>query len=153
MSFPNLFQKEESDKIINRIQRLSADTKPEWGKMTVGQMLAHCCVPNDYVYAEGKYTKPGGIKRLLLKTFLKGTVVGEKPYKKNSPTAPDFQQTETKDFGAEKTRLINYINQAQKDGVDFYQGRESHSFGVLTLEEWNNMFYKHLDHHLSQFGV
>ncbi|MCJ8164098.1 hypothetical protein MKJ04_04535 [Pontibacter sp. E15-1] len=31
--------------------------------------------------------------------------------------------------------------------------QESHSFGRLSSQEWNNMFYKHLDHHLSQFGV
>ena len=34
-----------------------------------------------------------------------------------------------------------------------FEGKESNSFGPLTKGEWNNMFYKHLDHHLSQFGV
>ena len=36
---------------------------------------------------------------------------------------------------------------------DYFNGKESHSFGILTVTEWNNSFYKHLDHHLNQFGV
>jgi hypothetical protein len=153
MAFPSLFQKAESDKIVARMEQLNSDTKPKWGKMTIGQMMAHCCVPYEYVYAEDKYAKPGKLKQWILSLFLKGTVVGEKPYKKNSPTAPDFQQKENKDFEAEKKRLIGFITKAQQDGVDFYMGRESNSFVALTAEEWNNMYYKNLDHHLRQFGV
>ena len=79
--------------------------------------------------------------------------MGEKPYKKNSPIAPDFQPWQDKDLATEKKRLIDFITKAQQDEVDFYMGRESNSFGALTAEKWNNMYYKHLDHHLRQFGV
>jgi hypothetical protein len=77
----------------------------------------------------------------------------EKPYKKNSQTAPEFLVKADKDFNKEKQRLINYINKTQQLGENYFEGKESHSFGKLTSVEWNNMFYKHLDHHLTQFGV
>jgi hypothetical protein len=38
-------------------------------------------------------------------------------------------------------------------GADAFEGKESNSFGKLTASEWNIMMYKHLDHHLTQFGV
>ncbi|MCH5717102.1 hypothetical protein [Niabella hibiscisoli] len=48
--------------------------------------------------------------------------------------------------------MIDYLIQTQELGGAHFEGKESHSFGVLSRTEWNNMFAKHLDHHLSQFG-
>jgi hypothetical protein len=58
-----------------------------------------------------------------------------------------------KDFEAEKSRLIAYIERTQQLGENEFDGKESESFGVLTKTEWSNMMYKHLDHHLQQFGA
>ncbi|MCH5683332.1 hypothetical protein LWM68_02995 [Niabella sp. W65] len=52
-----------------------------------------------------------------------------------------------------KKRLISYLIKTQELGGTYFEGKESHSFGALTQTEWNNMFAKHLDHHLTQFGV
>ena len=93
------------------------------------------------------------IFRKLLKLFVKPIVVGEKPYKKNSRTAPEFIISDAKNFEIEKERLINYILKTANLGENYFDNRESHSFGKLTKKEWNTMFYKHLDHHLNQFGV
>ena len=60
---------------------------------------------------------------------------------------------ETKDFEVEKQRLINYIVKTQQLGENYFDNKESHSFGKLSKIEWNNMFYKHLNHHLTQFGA
>ena len=91
--------------------------------------------------------------KFILKLLVKNTVVSEKPYKKNTKTAPAFLIKYERNFDTEKLRLINYILKTQQLGENHFEGKESHSFGVLTKTEWNNMFYKHLDHHLSQFGV
>ena len=79
--------------------------------------------------------------------------MGDKPYKKNGQTAPAFIITTAKDFEKEKARLIAYIEKTKDLGESFFDQKESLSFGRLTVAQWNNMFYKHLDHHLSQFGV
>jgi hypothetical protein len=148
----NIFSEPVAREVIARINQLTPTTKPIWGKMNVEQMLAHCCVSYEYVY-DDKYRKPSGLTRLLLKLFVKNAVVSEKPYKKNTPTGPDFLIKDSRNFENEKKRLIDYITRTQQLGASHFDGKESHSFGPLTVEEWNNMFYKHVDHHLSQFGV
>jgi hypothetical protein len=148
----NIFDKTVSDEFIERINLLSPKSEPNWGKMTVGQMLAHCSVTYEMVYTD-KYPKPNLFKKLILKAFVKKMVVGEKPYPKNGRTAPQFLITNEREFETEKNTLIKYITKTQNLGENHFQNKESHSFGKLTKTEWNNMFYKHLEHHLTQFGV
>lgn len=152
MALPNIFSKSVADGVVNRINALSASTQPKWGKMSVDQMLAHCNVTYEMVYTD-MHPKPNFLMGFILKSFVKKSVVNEVPYKQNSQTAPQFVMKSSKDFEAEKQRLINHINQVQAEGSNAFEGRESHSFGKLSTTEWNNMFYKHLDHHLTQFGV
>jgi hypothetical protein len=80
-------------------------------------------------------------------------LVNEKPYKTNSRTAPAFIISSEKDFEVEKQKLIANIKETQAKGLSFYEGRESASIGKLTAVEWNNMYYKHLNHHFTQFGI
>ena len=148
----NVFDPKDSADIISRINKLKPDTKALWGKMSVSQMLAHCNVTYEMIY-EDKHPKPGGFKKLILKLLVKPSVVGEKGYRKNNPTAPEFLIKDDKNFEAEKKRLIDFITKTQQLGENYFEGKESHSFGKLNKTEWNNMFSKHLDHHLSQFGV
>jgi hypothetical protein len=89
----------------------------------------------------------------LLKAFVKKGVVNEVPYPKNSRTAPVFIIAERKNFEEEKSRLIKYLEHTRDLGRDHFEGKESLSFGPMSSQEWNNLFYKHLDHHLTQFGV
>jgi hypothetical protein len=152
MALPNIFTIEVAIKIINKINLLSPETQPKWGKMTVAQMRAHCNVSYKMVY-EDIHPKPNVFIKFLLKNFVKKKVVGESPYGQNSKTAPQFIMKETKDFEKEKLRLIEYICKTQQLGESYFDGKESHSFGTLNKTEWNNMFYKHLQHHLTQFGV
>jgi hypothetical protein len=152
MAIKNIFDKKVHDEIIGRINKLSNTTQALWGKMNVSQMLAHCNVTYEMAY-ENKHPKPNPVLRLVLKLMVKNGVVNETPYKKNLRTAPAFLITDSRDFEKEKERLINYLNKTFQLGANHFDGRESLSFGKLTITEWNNMFYKHLDHHLSQFGV
>jgi hypothetical protein len=99
------------------------------------------------------HPKPNAFKRFILKLIVKNIVVNDKPYKPNSQTAPEFIIKDARKFEAEKQRLIDYLHKTQQLGAKYFEGKESLSFGVLNHQEWNNMFVKHLEHHLSQFGV
>ncbi len=149
----NVFAKEVSEELIQRINKLNNASPSQWGKMDVGQMLAHCNVTYEMVYETTKHPKPNVLMRFVLKLMVKPIVVGEKPYKKNSRTAPQFLISDERVFQTEKDRLIAFINKTQKLGSSHFEGKDSNSFGSLSSQEWNNMFYKHLDHHLRQFGV
>lgn len=152
MALPNIFSKEVTNQLIDRINNLNAKSAPSWGKMSVDQMLAHCCVSYEMAF-ETTHRKPNRLARGLLKVFVKNAVVSEKPYPKNSRTAPAFIIANERNFELEKNRLISYIKRTEEVGEKYFEGKESLSFGILSLTEWNNLFYKHLDHHLKQFGV
>jgi hypothetical protein len=148
----NIFKPEIAEKFINRINTLTPNSQTLWGKMSVAQMLAHCNVTYEMVY-EDRHKKPNALMKFILKTFVKKKVTNEVPYKQNGQTAPQFIIKDSRDFEPERQRLISYINKTTGLGENHFEGKESHSFGKLSKTEWNNMFYKHLDHHLQQFGV
>lgn len=149
----DMFNAQQAQNYIDRINNLTPFSTANWGKMTVDQMLAHCNVTYEMVYEPQKHKAPGGIAKFILKTFVKAKVVGEKSYPKNSPTSPQFIVTKPQDFILEKKRLIGFIQKTQQMGREAFDGKESFSFGKLKAQEWNNMFAKHLNHHLEQFGV
>lgn len=148
----NIFELTVTNETISRIESLNPSSQALWGKMNVSQMLAHCCVSYEMVF-ENKHPKPGVFMRFILKTLVKKIVTSEKEYTKNSRTAPAFLIVDQREFESEKNRLIAFIQKAQSLGESYFDGKESLSFGKLSAQEWNNMFYKHLDHHLKQFNV
>ncbi|MEO6524932.1 MAG: DUF1569 domain-containing protein [Mucilaginibacter sp.] len=149
---PSVFNPTDVSALTDRVNKLSPSSTPLWGTMAVGQMLAHCNVSYEMVYTD-KHPKPNVFMKFILKKLVKNKVVTELPYKQSSQTAPAFIIKDDKDFAAEKARLIDHINQTLELGETHFDGKESHSFGPLSTTEWNNMFSKHLDHHLRQFGV
>lgn len=152
MPLPNIFTTEVTNEVIQRIETLTPTTQAQWGKMNVAQMLAHCNVTYEMMY-ENIHPKPNAVLKFILKLLVKKKVVDETTYAKESKTAPAFLITSEKNFAGEKERLIAYMKKTQELGANYFDGRESHSFGPLSKNEWNNMLYKHLDHHLRQFGA
>ena len=120
--------------------------------MNATQVLAHLNVMFEFAYEE-KHKKPNFFMAFILKNLVKGELTSEKPYKKNASTAPEFIIKDDRDFDVEKKRLIAYINKTLQLGEQQFDGRVSMIFGKMTVTEWNNLFYKHLDHHLTQIGV
>lgn len=148
----NIFDPDVTDELIARIRALTPDRQPEWGKMDAAQMLAHCCVGYE-IGVDRSHPQPGALKRFAMRLLIKRTVVGEKPFPRNSPTAPEFRIADEREFETEQERLIGYLETCRDLGRDHFDGRDYPNFGRMTATEWNNLFYKHLDHHLTQFGV
>jgi hypothetical protein len=148
----NIFNQAVVTETLNRIDKLTSESQAAWGKMSVSKMLAHCNVAYELVY-ENKHPKPNALMKFIIKLVAKDLVVNEKPYKKGAMTSPHFIIKDEREFNKEKVRLIDHIIKTQQLGESHFDNKESHSFGVLTKGEWNNMFYKHLDHHLNQFGA
>lgn len=153
MIIRDLFSEQGALETIQRINNLQPGSKPEWGKMSVDQMLAHCNVAYDMAFLSDNYKKPGAFGRFMIKLFVKNAVVGPKPYPKNGRTAPEFIIEGSRNFEDEKVKLINYIRESQKLGRNHFENKASVSMGPLTADEWNTTFSKHLDHHLMQFNV
>lgn len=156
MNYPNIFERAVTDELIVRIDRITPDARPLWGVMNAAQMMAHCSKVYDTLYdAEYQRKNPSqkGVLRFLLRSFVKPMVVGPKPYKPSSRTAPSYVIVDDREYGLERKKLADYLNKVQTLGAAHFEGKMSASFGPLTSAEWSVLFYKHLDHHLKQFGV
>lgn len=156
MSYPNIFDRAVSDELIARMDRIAADTQALWGTMDAAQMMAHCSKIYDTLY-DAEYQRrnppPNSIVRFLMKSLVKPMVVGTKPYKPSSRTAPSYVVVDEREYSTERDKLVGYINKVQTLGASHFEGKMSYSFGPLTAAEWNVLFYKHLDHHLRQFAA
>ena len=156
VSTKNIFDRAVSEELIERIERITPATPPQWGKMNAAQMLAHCSKPYDTLYDaeyQKRYEPHTGFMRFLLNLLVKPLVVGPKPYKPNTNTAPSYMVKDERELATERAKLIGYLNKVQALGRSEFEGKLSYSFGPLTADQWNTLFYKHLDHHLRQFGV
>ena len=146
---PSIFNKTDNQDVISRIEKLTPNTPAIWGKMTVDQMLKHINEAMLVAFGENE------VKVNLLMRFL-GRVMKNKvfnsDFKKNSPTAKEFIFTEKYDFDASKNELVKNFSR-------FAEGHQSikltnHPFwGKMTSEDWDKLMWKHMDHHLKQFGV
>ena len=148
MEVKNLFDSSIKQAIVNRINKLTPQSQRQWGKMDVAQMLAHCQMPLGV--AVGKHKLIGSFFIKLIGPLFKKKLFDDKPYKKNLPTDKSFKMTDPKDFEYEKQNLIQMINDFSETTMS---GEPHPFFGKLTKEEWSKGTWKHLDHHLQQFGV
>jgi hypothetical protein len=148
---PSIFDINENDKIIERINSLRPDTQPLWGKMTVAQMMPHCGVAIRIAFGEPLLKR--GLIGILFGRLIKKSIMKDGPQKKNSPTVKPFIIKEHKGFEQEKVILVNQVRRFASEGTSIIR-RDGHPiFGDMTVEEWDILMWKHLDHHLRQFGV
>jgi hypothetical protein len=148
MEVKNLFDTTVKQDIINRINKLTPQSQAIWGKMNVAQMLAHCQVPLGV--ATGNHKLKGNFFIRLIGPLFKKQLFNDTPFKRNLPTDKSFIMTGIKEFEKEKQQLINMINSFSETNMS---GEPHPFFGKLTNGEWARGTWKHLDHHLRQFGV
>jgi Protein of unknown function (DUF1569) len=134
--------------LIARISKLNAGTPAKWGKMNVSQMLAHCQAQLRVALGDEKLKH--SFMGMLFGSWAKKKLLEEKPFSKGLPTAPSFLIKHNPDFETEKNNLIGMITRFNAVNIT----KDPHPFfGKMTIEEWSTGTWKHLDHHLKQFGV
>ncbi len=148
----SLFAPADRQRITDRLASLQPGAARQWGKMDVAQMCAHCAAATEV--AAGDVTKRQRLIGKVIARFVKGSVFeSDKPLTKNTPTDPTFVVSDPRDFEREKARLVAVINRFCDAGPSAADGRVHSFFGRLTGDEWGVMMWKHLDHHLRQFGA
>jgi hypothetical protein len=147
----NLFQPEAAAQVISRIDKLQPTTQHQWGKMDVAQMMAHCSATLDM--ASGRVVVPRLLIGRILGPFVRSIFTNEKPFSKNSPTDKKFVIADKRDFAREQERLKLNVRQFHEGGEAQCTKHPHPFFGSITSQEWATGMYKHLDHHLRQFGV
>jgi hypothetical protein len=135
--------------VRQRVHALTPTVKQQWGKMSVDQMLHHV----NLVLAEalGEHRASPNI-RGLPKPIVRWAILNL-PWGKGAPTRPDMliPQGERYDFDQEKTRCLSMIDRfLSKPLGDSWPASANFP---MTGRHWSQLQYKHLNHHLTQFGV
>ncbi|MCY8844333.1 DUF1569 domain-containing protein [Bacillus inaquosorum] len=143
----NIFNQLHLEEILNRMDKLSPISKPQWGKLDVAQMLAHCSSFQDI--AMGLSFPARGWLGILIGNFVKPIFYNDKPLAQNMSTIPDILIVDEKEFETEKEILKQKIITFQNNGPEKCTTHPHPFFGKLTSEQWGKGIYKHLDHHLN----
>lgn len=148
----SIFDKDACDDIISRLDDLTPEDQARWGKMNVNQMLKHCQKPIKLAFGEEEVEKPNFIMKLLIK-LMKPTLYNDKPWKQSLPTAKSFVIKENLNFEKEKSNLKQLIRRIHESESYFEPSKTHPIFGEMKSWMWGQSAYKHLNHHLKQFGV
>jgi hypothetical protein len=148
----NIFDPSASQEIKERLSRLRPDSERQWGKMNPAQAVAHCCKGMEQ--ALGDVLPPRLLIGRLIGGFIKSRALGDDaPLRQNSPTVPGFEVLDPRELTAERQRLNDLIDRVIEVGPGGCTTHPHSFFGRLTPEQWGILIYKHLDHHLRQFGA
>jgi hypothetical protein len=149
----NLFESGAAQELKNRAAKLQPDSQRKWGTMTPAQAMAHCSVSLQWVLGE-KTPPPAGFGVRMMGRIIKPLVLGNnKPLRRNTPTSPDLVVQDERNFKTEQQQLCALIDRLAAAGPQGCTARPHPFFGRMSPDEWAILTYKHLDHHLRQFGV
>ena len=148
----SLFNKQDAESFIQRINKISSETRPAWGKMNASQLMAHCNAALEMAHGEIK-SKRTLIGFLFGRSILKKLLMPGAEMPKNTPTDPNFVFPDTVEFEKAKEKLINRIRLFSDKGASAITKEKHPFFGDMSTEQWDQLQVKHLNHHLKQFGV
>lgn len=144
-----ILNSENNQELLTKIKNLKVDSKPLWGKMNATQMLGH--LTNAYEMAMGILPvkdKSNFLTRTIAKFLIVNSNILMMP--KNVKTAKELV-TFSSDIEFEK-ELEKFYKLNQE--IIKHQNFASHPiFGKMNKEEWGRLAYKHITHHLNQFGL
>jgi hypothetical protein len=146
----NILNEVDYLEIKRRIQKLSETNTRLWGEMEIQEMLVHCTRQLELAVGEISSDQQGSsfLRSKLGKWLIFSTV----PWPKGADTPAEMNAKiasfSLTDFETEKKKLLNYLEKAR-----LHTSLKAHPFfGELNRKEWTRLIYKHLDHHLKQFG-
>ncbi|WP_448699386.1 DUF1569 domain-containing protein [Mucilaginibacter sp. AW1-3] len=146
-----LFDTKAVEELINRVNKLQADSQARWGSMTVTEMLLHCTLADTFILEdESEYQSPT-LKNRLFK-FIGIHVIPRFPRNRKGPARLNAKgKVDQQQFDVQKVAFINTLQRFpvhQKSITSIHPG-----MGYLQPKEWGIVAWMHMDHHLRQFGV
>jgi len=146
----NLFEPGAVREVMTRIEQLKPSAQRQWGKMNVAQMMAHCSAALEM--ASGKFVAKRTLLGRIVGPRVRHVLTDDSPFPRNSPTAKELKVS-SGDFTQEHERLKQCVRRFHEGGESQCTRHPHPFFGKITPLEWSTGMYKHLDHHLKQFGV
>jgi hypothetical protein len=148
----SLYQADAAAEIQERLNRLSPSSMRQWGTMDAAQAMAHCSNAMENAIGDARPPRMF-IGRLIGPMVKKMAIANDEPLKKNSPTSPELRVADKRQLDIEKQRLSGLIEKFVAAGPGGCTDHPHSFFGRMTADEWGVLMYKHVDHHLRQFGA
>lgn len=120
--------------------------------MNPAQAVAHCAAGMEMALGERRPPRMriGSVIGWIIKPLALGN---DAPMRRNSPTVPSIAVADERDLATERQRLSALVDRFAAAGPSGCTTHPHSFFGRLTPDEWAVLMYKHLDHHLRQFGA
>ena len=147
----NLFDPAINEEILHRIEKLHPSLQPKWGKLNMEQMLAHLNLSLQVNW--GNLELKPVLMAVLFRGISRRILLGKKPLPKKLPADKKTLAKYVPDFYSEKLQVENAVRMYIEKGPEGLSRNPHNLLGKITPEESAFISYKHLDHHLRQFGV
>jgi len=148
----NLFDVALAQELQSRLSQLTPESPRQWGKMTAAQAVAHCALSFDMASGVSN-PPPGSIGLRILGRLIRPIVLrDDEPIRRNVQTSPSLVVADQRDLTRERERLRIAIDRFVAEGPTGCTTHPHFLFGKLTPDQWAILMYKHVDHHLRQFG-
>jgi hypothetical protein len=133
----------------DRIQQLKTTSEARWGRMTALQMVAH--LSDSLRMASGELeVAPKNVP--FRYSPLKQLALYVLPVPKGLPTARELIARKPSDWSIEVADLRDQLNGLVQRGAEALAPAHP-AFGRMSAKQWGVLIYRHMDHHLRQFGV
>ncbi|HEY1768237.1 MAG TPA: DUF1569 domain-containing protein [Terracidiphilus sp.] len=149
----NLFEAARAEELKQRLNTLSPHSRGHRGKMNPAEAVAHCWLALDIASGHLKPVRGGLAVRMVGRLIKPLVFKDDAPMRRNSPTNREIVVTGERDLAGECERLRAAIDRFAAAGPAGCTSHPHFVFGKLTPDQWAILMYKHLDHHLRQFGV
>ena len=149
---PTIFDPNDARAIQARIARLAPGTPALWGRMSAPQMVCHLTDSCKVALGDTPTTlKPG----ILSNPIARWLIISVLPMPRaKAPTSREFLVTSPADWEADLRTLKEHLERVEAKGRDSQSQWNPHpSFGAMHPAQYGKLLYKHMDHHLRQFGV
>jgi hypothetical protein len=147
----NFYDDETYEALIARLERLTPETAPRWGRMNAAQMCAHCAEVAEVANGGPLVGTPWYVR--LMGGLIKKMVLSVKPYPRGAKTHPQFEIPTSVEFDEQKARLVTVLAGMHSAGRAHAAETRHPIFGSMSADEHGWATYKHLNHHLTQFGL
>lgn len=141
--------------LVTRLARLTPDRPRKWGTLTPAEMLCHLGDAGDSVL--GRRVPPGPLPSGKPNRIVKWLAIySPMPWPKGVETRPGVnphkEGTRPGDFETDRARVVAGLRAISTAG-DEELALAHFLFGPMTRKDWQRHAYRHVNHHLTQFGL
>lgn len=147
---PTIFEPDTLARILGRVDRLDPARAPLWGRMTAPEMVCHLNCAMRSALGELETRPPHGP---LSHWPLNKLAIHVVPWPRGKAKSPrEFLARKPDSWDADRRELSTLLDRIAKRGAEG-TWPASVVFGRINGRDWGVLTWKHVHHHLEQFGV